>query len=252
MYRVLSLLLIVVLGAIVQAQDEEPACESGADIRCRFVCSNRGDKCLCGTDGMSYRNTCEMRCNAQRYKRKIFKDHNGPCMEDCTAEDFDGFKYRFVEWFDMIEKEDSPSDYKRVADLDHQGVLMVMFRSLDTTDDMVLEWGELKKVAENPYEHCVSEFYRLCDTDKNQLLSIGEWGECFEIHIRLMPCDRLRAKAAKARGKGASNYHPSCSKEGYCLPVQCREQFCWCTSPACKTEKRSLGRKSDDFTCDNY
>ena len=32
MYRVLSLLVIVVLGAIVQAQDEEPACESGADI----------------------------------------------------------------------------------------------------------------------------------------------------------------------------------------------------------------------------
>ena len=48
---------------------------------CRFVCSNRGDRCLCGTDGQTYRNTCEMRCNAQRFQMKIFKDHPGPCME---------------------------------------------------------------------------------------------------------------------------------------------------------------------------
>ncbi|KAL5262221.1 hypothetical protein ACHWQZ_G007813 [Mnemiopsis leidyi] len=196
MYRVLPLLLVILLGVAVQGREE---CESQADIRCRLVCSNRGDRCLCGTDGQTYRNTCEMRCNAQFFKMKIFNDHPGPCMEECTAEDFDGFKYRFVEWFDMIEKDETSLDYIRVPELDRQGVLMVMFRSLDTTDDMVLEWGELVKVAENPYEHCVSEFYRLCDTDKDQQLSVNEWGDCFETHIRMMPCDRLRAKAAKAR-----------------------------------------------------
>ena len=48
---------------------------------CRFVCSNRGDKCLCGTDGLTYRNTCEMRCSASRFKKRIYKDHQGPCMD---------------------------------------------------------------------------------------------------------------------------------------------------------------------------
>lgn len=32
---------------------------------------------------------------------------------ECTAEDFDGFKYRFVEWFDMIEKDETSLDYIR-------------------------------------------------------------------------------------------------------------------------------------------
>lgn len=252
MYRLSLLLVVLVVAVRSKEEDAEVPCESQADIKCRFVCSNRGDKCLCGTDGLTYRNTCEMRCSASRFKKRIYKDHQGPCMDECTAEDFEGFKYRFVEWFDMIEKDETPLVYKRIPDLDHQNVLMLMFRSLDTTDDMTLEWGELVKVAENPYEHCVSEFYRLCDTDKDQQVSLNEWGDCFTVHLRMMPCDRLRAKAAKARKKGSSNYHPSCSKEGYCLPVQCREQFCWCTSPACKTEKRSLGRRSDNFSCENY
>ena len=39
------------------------------------------------------------------------------------------------------------------------------------------------KVAENPYEHCVSEFYRLCDTDKDQQVSLNEWGDCFTVHL---------------------------------------------------------------------
>ena len=47
----------------------------------------------------------------------------------------------------------------------------------------ILEWGELASVAENNYEHCVSEFYRLCDTDDNLQLTLKEWGNCFDKHI---------------------------------------------------------------------
>ena len=47
----------------------------------------------------------------------------------------------------------------------------------------MLEWAELRSIAEIPYEHCAAKFYRLCDTDENLKLDFSEWGECFDQHI---------------------------------------------------------------------
>lgn len=104
---------------------------------CRYLCSGKPAQCLCGSDGKTYSNICDMKCSAHRARKSVIVDHLGPCVTECLSGDFDAFKYRFVEWFDMLEKNDVPSHYKRVEDLDYQDVLKVMFTNLDSSKDMV-------------------------------------------------------------------------------------------------------------------
>ena len=104
---------------------------------------------------------------------------------------------------------------------------------------------ELKPSLSIRHKSAIKCKHLLIQNQKNKIVTIAS-----SISINL-PVPAL-TKSYILHLSGGSNYHPSCTKEGYCLPVQCREKFCWCTSPACKTEKRSLGRKTDDFTCDNY
>lgn len=246
--------ITLLLTLILVAHSVEQTCKSESAIQCKFVCSGRRNtnRCMCGSDGKTYQNTCEMRCTSARSGLNINYDHAGPCEEECDAEDFEAFKYRFVEWFDMIEKDQLPNEYLRSNNLDVIEILQLMFHKLDTSEDVILEWGELASVAENNYEHCVSEFYRLCDTDDNLQLTLKEWGNCFDKHIKMKPCDRARIRATKARLQGTSNYYPTCTEEGYCLPKQCDESFCWCVSPSCRRNKSSFGRRTPNFTCENY
>ena len=57
---------------------------------------------------------------------------------DCEPVEFDNFKLRFVEWFDLAEKQVLPSQYNRVDEgIAVVEVLTIMFHMRDNNKDMV-------------------------------------------------------------------------------------------------------------------
>ncbi|WAQ96272.1 TICN2-like protein [Mya arenaria] len=96
------------------------------------------------------------------------------------------------------------------------------FHKLDEESDHHLTHPELARMESLKREPCLKALFMSCDTDKDGLMSQGEWCCCMANTIP--PC------AEKKRLTDPAVWDVRCDKEGFFEREQCHEKtgYCWC------------------------
>ncbi|XP_047009730.1 SPARC [Ictalurus punctatus] len=157
----------------------------GPKCICPTTCPQQGDP-VCSVLGKTYINDCLLHKEACRKKRRIGKAHNGPCLEVgvCSEQEFCQFPYRLLDWFLLISRMGkrftsayTPSCITHTARVQ---LAQSWFLLLDRNKNGKLSMKDLKKLhyKKIPLEHCAKKFFKSCDSNRNNKVTVSEWISC--------------------------------------------------------------------------
>nr|XP_015195719.1 PREDICTED: SPARC-like [Lepisosteus oculatus]XP_015195720.1 PREDICTED: SPARC-like [Lepisosteus oculatus]XP_015195721.1 PREDICTED: SPARC-like [Lepisosteus oculatus] len=155
---------------------------------CPRACSSKLDP-VCSNYGRQYNNECLLHKEACSKRRYIKVSYYGKCLAKqapCSKGELAEFPYRLLNWFlhlreiDEFEKVNDSSTHAFMSKRERKGLAKWRFDLLDVGKDGVLSKRDLLEFRYHlmPLEHCASEFFKSCDADGDQSVSLQEWIYC--------------------------------------------------------------------------
>ncbi|XP_058255929.1 SPARC [Hemibagrus wyckioides] len=141
---------------------------------------------VCSVVGKTYISECLLHKESCRKKRRIGKAHNGPCLEVgvCSEKELRQFPYRLLDWFLLISRMGKQYTAAHTPNcITHRERVQLAqswFSMLDRNQDGKLSMKDLKKLhyKKMPLEHCAKAFFRSCDRNRNNKVTVSEWTSC--------------------------------------------------------------------------
>nr|ACV72069.1 osteonectin-like protein [Phragmatopoma lapidosa] len=175
---------------------------------------------VCSTQNVTFPSECELyrqrclcrnkdkECDKPKYK-KGHLHYFGTCkvMDKCTDFEFSEFPGRMAQWLyhvmdELAKRKDLTKEEIKMARearrSNKKWVLPVIWKfcDLDISHDMRVTSRELLPITAPlmPYEHCTGPFIESCDANKDDVISLAEWGKCLNLED-----DEIENKCAALR-----------------------------------------------------
>jgi len=150
--------------------------------------------------------------------------------KQCSPAALQAMGNRLLDWFSVVMADSSKRRRPRSKSKAHfpggcKGEVRWMFQHLDTNGDSKLSLDELYDLEHDQSEVCLKPFLQQCDTDRDVIVTPGEWCRCFQRTER--PCAAVKRKITPEL---LGVYVPDCDSQGYYRPTQCHSAIgmCWC------------------------
>ncbi|KAM9434112.1 SPARC-like protein 1 [Clarias gariepinus] len=152
---------------------------------CPITCP-RQNAPLCSVLGKTYINECLLHKESCRKKQRIGKAHDGPCLEAgvCSDLELGQFPYRLLDWFLLISRmgKQYTAAHTTSCITNRHRVQLAQnwFSILDRNKNGKLSMKDLKKLhyKKMPLEHCANTFFKSCDKNRNNKVTVNEWISC--------------------------------------------------------------------------